>query len=177
MDAPDRARTRRDFGARGVYKEGDMAELRAPFRQEVAARSPGATTIDRTRSGRDKRTAMPTLLFVYNADGGLFNLLADMAHKALSPQTYACRLCALTHGAFGMRDDWKRFLQGVESPKVFLHRDEFRRAYGLDDVALPAVFRKEDDGRVEPLLTAIEIDATGSLDDLKRLLSERLSAG
>ena len=30
-----------------------------------------------------------TLLFVYNADSGLFNTMADIGHKLLSPETYA----------------------------------------------------------------------------------------
>ena len=40
--------------------------------------------------------ARPRLLFVYNADTGLFNALADSAHKILSPQTYQWVLCEVT---------------------------------------------------------------------------------
>ncbi|MCF7977351.1 hypothetical protein U5801_08255 [Lamprobacter modestohalophilus] len=38
------------------------------------------------------------LIFVYNADTGLFNQLADAAHKAFSADTYACNLCRVTYG-------------------------------------------------------------------------------
>ncbi len=48
----------------------------------------------------------PTLLFVYNADSGFFNLAADIARKIFSPQTYDCNLCAITHDAFAMKNDW-----------------------------------------------------------------------
>jgi hypothetical protein len=41
-----------------------------------------------------------SLLFVYNADSGVFNLVTDIAHKIFSPQTYACQLCCITHGNF-----------------------------------------------------------------------------
>ena len=41
------------------------------------------------------RGTAPTLVFVYNADSGVFNALADAAHKIFSPRTYACNLCAL----------------------------------------------------------------------------------
>jgi hypothetical protein len=38
------------------------------------------------------------LLFVYNADSGLFNSIAEAAHKIVSPQTYRCDLCRITYG-------------------------------------------------------------------------------
>jgi hypothetical protein len=120
---------------------------------------------------------VPTLLFVYNADSGLFNLLAGLAHKVFSPETYPCRLCAITHGPLGMREEWKAFLAGIGQPIEFLHRDEFRRVHGMTDVPLPAVFRKADDGRVEPWVDAETINAAVSVDDLKRILSGRLEAG
>ncbi|MBC7930780.1 MAG: hypothetical protein H7Z38_09495, partial [Rubrivivax sp.] len=56
------------------------------------------------------------LVFVYNADSGLFNALTDIAHKAFSPATYQCNLCALTHSTFGMRKGWKRFLETLDTP-------------------------------------------------------------
>ena len=37
-----------------------------------------------------------SLLFVYNADSGFFNTLADIGHKLFSPATYPCQLCAIT---------------------------------------------------------------------------------
>ncbi|MBU0498608.1 MAG: hypothetical protein KJ558_05035 [Gammaproteobacteria bacterium] len=56
------------------------------------------------------------LLFVYNADSGLFNTLADIGHKIFSPGTYQCDLCALTHGYFQERIEWRAFVEslGVE---------------------------------------------------------------
>jgi hypothetical protein len=41
-----------------------------------------------------------SLVFVYNADSGVFNTLSDIAHKIFSPETYACNLCALTPHEF-----------------------------------------------------------------------------
>jgi hypothetical protein len=43
-------------------------------------------------------TERDQLLFVYDTDGGPFNTMVDNAHEILSPNTYACQLCALTHG-------------------------------------------------------------------------------
>ena len=33
-----------------------------------------------------------SIVFVYNADSGLFNMVTDTAHKMLSPDTYECNL-------------------------------------------------------------------------------------
>jgi hypothetical protein len=115
------------------------------------------------------RHTRPALVFVYNADSGVFNTLADAAHKIFSPQTYRCNLCALTHTAIGMRGEWKRFLDGLDSPMEFLHADELRARYGVEGVALPAVF-KADGEKLEVLLGADSINACRTLDDLKRLI-------
>ncbi|HWS54911.1 MAG TPA: hypothetical protein VN228_12320 [Pyrinomonadaceae bacterium] len=119
--------------------------------------------------------APPALVFVYNADSGLFNAVADAAHKIFSPRTYPCNLCALTHSALGMRREWKRFLEGLGVPLEFLHADELRARYGAAGVPLPAVFRKSD-GRVEVLVGAEEIDACRTGEELKQLIAGRLAS-
>ena len=113
--------------------------------------------------------ARPALVFVYNADSGVFNALADAAHKIFSPRTYACNLCALTHTALGMRGEWRSFLEGLGVPLEFLHADELRSRYGLKGVTLPAVFEKDERG-LRVLAGADAINACGTLDELKRLI-------
>ena len=117
----------------------------------------------------------PILVFVYNAEAGLFNLLGDMAHKIFSPETYQCNLCALTHTSFGMRKSWKRFLLTLDKPPEFLHADELHERYGKEDEPLPAVFQKKDGG-LELLIDAGEINACRTLDDLQQLITARLLA-
>jgi hypothetical protein len=111
----------------------------------------------------------PALVFVYNADSGVFNALADAAHKIFSPGTYACNLCALTHTAFGMRGEWKRFLEGLGRPLEFLHADELSSRYGLKDVPLPAVFEKDGEG-LRVAVSAYEINACETLEELEGLI-------
>jgi len=115
----------------------------------------------------------PTLIFVYNADSGFVNTLLDIGHKIVSPQTYACNLCAITHSTFSMRDEWKQFIDGLKLPIEFLHRDELARQYGINGVALPAVFRKTDAG-LQEWISCKEISGCDSLDDLKRLVENKL---
>ena len=115
----------------------------------------------------------PTLVFVYNAESGLFNTLSDVAHKIFSPQTYACNLCALTHATFGMRREWKEFLESLNARTEFLHADELRSRYGMQGLALPAILRRRG-AQLEEFADAAAINACRTLDELKRLISSRL---
>lgn len=115
----------------------------------------------------------PTLVFVYNADGGLFNALGDVAHKIFSPETYACNLCALTHTAFGMRREWKEFLESLDARTEFLHADELRSRYGLTEISLPAILRRRD-ASLEEFADSAAINSCTTLDELKQVITDRL---
>ncbi len=114
-----------------------------------------------------------SLVFVYNADSGLFNTVTDIAHKILSPGTYVCNLCALTHDTFKVREDWVNFLKTLNADCEFLHRDEFHARYSQADVDLPAVFKKTSDG-LELWLEAEALRKCATLNELKRTLISRL---
>ena len=124
---------------------------------------------------KESQGTAPTLVFVYNADSGVFNTLADVAHKIFSPRTYACNLCALTHTSVRMRGEWKQFLEGLGRPLEFLHADELAARYGLKGVPLPAVFTRDGAG-LKVLAGAVAVNGCRTLDDLKRLVLERLKA-
>jgi len=115
-----------------------------------------------------------TILFVYNADSGLFNTLTDIAHKIFAPETYECNLCAITYGNFAMRAEWKEFLETLEHELEFLHRDEFSERFPGMATPLPAIFFRDGD-RLEPMITADEINACGSAEELKELIRARLA--
>src|SRR3970040_775296 len=99
----------------------------------------------------------PTLIFVYNADSGFVNTLLDIGHKIVSPQTYSCNLCAITHSTFSMRDEWKNFVAGLSIPIESRRRDELEKQYGLRNVELPAVFRNID-GALKTWISREEIN-------------------
>ena len=69
------------------------------------------------------------LLFVYNANSGLGNMLLDGAHKILSPSTYECNLCDITFGAFTENKIWKAYRRESALDMEFLHKDEFQEHY------------------------------------------------
>ncbi len=118
----------------------------------------------------------PVLVFVYNADSGLFNTLSDIAHKIFSPQTYACRLCAITHSPLSMRAEWKAFIEALEVECEFLHRDELAKRYGLENIALPVVLRRCGQD-LTPCLDAERIHRCRDMAELKRLIGERCLGG
>ena len=116
-----------------------------------------------TKSGKSK------LIFVYNADSSIFNLLADVAHKFFSPQTYSCNLCAITHSNLGMKKEWKDYLETLDNPLEFLHADEFKAKYRSEKLELPAIF-KEVNGSLILIVDAMTINGCNSIDDLKQYL-------
>ena len=113
------------------------------------------------------------LIFVYNADSGVFNLASDFAHKIFSPQTYACNLCAVTHGNFGMKSAWRDYLKTLQIPFEFLHADEFKTKYAAKNIRLPAVFSLRN-GQIKQIINAESINSCRTIDDLKNLIDTEI---
>lgn len=118
---------------------------------------------------------MHTLIFVYNANGGLLNAARDAVHKLLSPSTYPCSLCALTYGAVSKRPAWRVFLANTGMPALFLYRDEFRAELDTRDLPLPAILLGGAGPVPEVLVSAAELDGLADLDALIALLETRVA--
>ncbi|WP_241234677.1 hypothetical protein [Nonlabens ponticola] len=72
--------------------------------------------------------AIGKLIFVYNANSGRINSWLDSAHKIISPSTYQCKLCELTHGAFTEHDEWSRFRESLAGEReVYAGLDPARK--------------------------------------------------
>jgi len=119
---------------------------------------------------------MNKLIFVYNADAGLFSTLTDFTHKILSPGTYSCNLCKLTYGNFQMKKQWQEYLQRLPIEKEFLHKDEFVKKFSqMADLPLPAILvMKEDTPKV--FLSAQDINSQNDLKGLIDLFDQKLRA-
>ena len=109
------------------------------------------------------------LIFVYNADSGRLNALQDSLHKLLSPSTYDCRLCQLTHSFFSERKQWREFIDSIDAECIFLHKDEFN---SVEEVSLPAVFI-EKQNKLTELITAQEFSRIESLEELIGAVNEK----
>lgn len=87
------------------------------------------------------------LIFVYNADAGAIQGLLGSVHKIVSPSTYECSLCHITHGVFTENKVWADYRNSAEIEMVFLHRDEFLKQYRskwLPDYTFPIVLISDD---------------------------------
>lgn len=107
----------------------------------------------------------PKLVFVYNADDGLFNAIAATAHRIFLPATYECSFCLYTYDLRGMRREWKHFLESLGCSLDFYYRKEFRATYPQRDIRLPAVLLDRGNG-LELLIQFDEIKACGNLEEL-----------
>jgi len=117
------------------------------------------------------------LIFVYNADSGVFNTLSDIAHKLFSPSTYQCNLCNLTHGYFQAHEEWTTFLDDLDAEIEFLHRNEFIQQYSLNqnikDAELPAIFVKNKN-ELKLWIDKKVINEMSSTDDLMETIRAAL---
>jgi hypothetical protein len=111
------------------------------------------------------------LVFVYNADSGMFNTLTDIAHKVFSPQTYECNLCAISHSYLSERSEWKEFIESLGVECEFLHRDEFLKKYSFGKTDFPVIFELIND-ELKMRLSADKINSCKSMDDLKKAITD-----
>jgi len=117
---------------------------------------------------------MSKLIFVYNADSGYFNVIADIAHKIFSPSTYPCSLCDLTYGVFKINPEWDLFIKNAPIPFEFLHKDEFLANYkALSKMALPTILL-DTNGQIVPFITADSLSQVKSVQHLIDLILEKL---
>ena len=124
------------------------------------------------------------LIFIYNADaGGFFTGIKDTLHKTFRKSTYQCNLCAVTFGAFGMKKEWKKYVNNLDAPVEFfkkdkfkfefLHKDEFEDKYLIEDAKFPSAYIMKEN-KLELFISQDEMNAVKSIEDLKKIIDERL---
>jgi hypothetical protein len=109
------------------------------------------------------------LIFVYNADSGVINLVKDFWKKILRPSAYDCNLCFQTFGAFSMKKDWKSFINNLNIDTEFLHRDEFEKKYKVKDAKYPSAYIL-DNRQLTVLISDDEMNAAKSLNEMEVLV-------
>ena len=115
------------------------------------------------------------LVFVYNADSGVINIVKDFWHKLVRPSTYQCNLCAQTFSTFGMKKDWKKFINNLDIEAEFLHKDEFEEKYGISDATYPSAYLKNGN-TFDLLINQEEMNGVKSLDEMEALIVSKLSS-
>ncbi|MAZ27331.1 MAG: GTPase [Cytophagaceae bacterium] len=117
------------------------------------------------------------LIFIYNADSGFKNLVMDIAHKILSPKTYPCSLCDITHGVFKEHEDWKKFREESNLDMDFLHKDEFEQQYASKfghKYHYPVILAQSHND-LEVFISKDELDAMQTATDLMQIINQRAS--
>ncbi len=114
------------------------------------------------------------LIFVYNAKSGILSKSLDIAHKIISPSTYSCDLCSLTHGYFSEKQRWRDFIENTNTEFVFMYKDEFLKFYLTSEVYnFPIILRKKGE-RIEVILDSEELTSLQSVEKLIKLLERRM---
>ncbi|TFG03412.1 MAG: hypothetical protein EU542_02260 [Promethearchaeota archaeon] len=124
------------------------------------------------------------LIFVYNADsGGVFTGLKDTLHKTFRKSTYECNLCQVTFGAFGMKKDWKNFVNDLDVPVEFkkkdkfkfefLHKDEFSEKFKVSDAKFPSAYVLEN-GTLKLFISQDEMNSVKEIEELKNMVIAKI---
>ncbi|MGF1555452.1 GTPase [Paucihalobacter sp.] len=102
------------------------------------------------------------IIFVYNAKSGLKHSVLDSVHKIISPSTYPCNLCALTHDTFSEKSLWREFQKDFLIEMRFLHSDEFESSFHSEQFQYPTILQLENN-------TLIEIISSEEINNMKDL--------
>ena len=115
------------------------------------------------------------LVIVWNANGGWQHALMDSLHKVVSPGTYSCKLCQLTHGLAGPKAEWSKYIETIGGKVVIYHREEFKKsliAENFPGIELPVVLiRRSEQWQI--LLSKAEILQLKNLNELLNELKQR----
>ena len=104
----------------------------------------------------------------------MVNSWLDIAHKIIKPETYACDLCALTHGSFREKQIWKDFKNRYPVPMEFYHKDEFLKAYNskwLPPYEFPIILIADAEV-IEPVVTSKDFNEITTVEALMQLLGD-----
>ncbi len=116
------------------------------------------------------------MLFVYNADSNFLNKYIDIAHKIISPTTYSCDLCSLTHGNFLEKKAWREYREGVDHVFRFRYKNDFLATFkgeAYKTFRFPIILENKMNG-FDVILDAEQLRLTQTIEDLIKALEEKL---
>jgi hypothetical protein len=114
------------------------------------------------------------IVFVYNAEAGLLNGMMDSLHKTVSPETYECALCSITHGMFSMDKTWRAYLKSLPFESVFYHRKDFGEAFPTVSFELPVILLQRGEKLTE-LVSAKHMKKAADVNALSKELDLALA--
>lgn len=116
------------------------------------------------------------IIFIYNARSGPVHTLLDIGHKVISPGTYKCNLCLITHHTLGVKKQWQEFLDTLPIAAVFLHQDELKNSYHhLAQIPAPTiVYTSKAMAKPQVLVSQAQLNQITSLSELITILKQKL---
>lgn len=115
------------------------------------------------------------IIFVYNAQSGFMHSMTDLFNKTAKPDTYDCKLCQLTYSGAFMKKVWKQYVDSLGIKTVFMHKDEFKKAYPTFDTTFPVILL-ETYNSLSILVSSSDFKKFSDIAELMSLLSKRLKA-
>ena len=118
---------------------------------------------------------MPKILFVFKASNAPISKAVDWFHKVISPGTYQCQLCQLTHHHFGSRALLKTWQKQIPYEVEFWYEDQWNEKHREEELPLIAILQTDQTAQIEIILTKEEIEKLTSLDELLSRVSEKIA--
>ncbi|MFB3141032.1 MAG: hypothetical protein ACE1Z1_07550 [Candidatus Acidiferrales bacterium] len=120
-------------------------------------------------------------IFIYNAVSGALAAMLDSAKKLARSSSSACSLCAITHGVFSEKAEWRDLECRLGFPTSYYHRDQIpppvRGFIQQRNLALPLVLFELEGGGYELALSSWGLgQCVGDPNCLKERLEASLKA-
>ena len=114
------------------------------------------------------------LIFIYNAQKGRLNSLIDYIHKTVSPGTYSCNLCAITHN-FKKKRKWDNFIQNFHHKIKFYYKDhlnDFRLNNYKNELPCCLIYKDE---KYSLLINKTTMDILKNEEELIELIKSKFA--
>ena len=95
----------------------------------------------------------------------------------ISPDTYSCNLCKLTHRPHTIRKNWAEFIKKSGYNFIFLYKDQFLKEFQdfkNVNTNFPAIYLWNSSDRPYLILSGSEIKSVGSDRELIAKLNAKL---
>src|SRR3954447_12856942 len=97
---------------------------------------------------------------IYDANGTVFGELAYLVRRGVAGEH--CSLCDITHGRVRERSEWRDARARLPVPFVTFHRNDQPAAVrAVTGGRAPGVVGEHEDGRIELVLDASDLDECG----------------
>ncbi len=107
--------------------------------------------------------------FIYNAKTGVVNSIIDVAHKLISPDTYECNLCKMTHDTFTENGKFKALKKKYNI--TLWHINEYEAKYKAEKNYPLIIIRDKNEKEINRIKTD-KINNLNKVDDIEFLLDE-----